>query len=340
VVFQSCINNYYDFFDSSENYTKILEYANYEQYHNQSRIQKLSKTFKFTFIYLKRKSYSRNKKDLRVIYCHELFPLCLALLLKTKNEKIIFHQFEVLNNKKNLLDSLSYFWIKRKNHLVDIAIFPEENRAKHFLSQLKNKSKLNSFILPNSNNNITRDSLTSKAKRDKIIVTHIGAVGSNHNIINFIEALSHLDGNQYEFRFIGRLTDEVVNLIKESNLSSVKLFGQLKHNELEKLYLETDIGVILYRDVGINYRFCAPNKLYEYWSYGIPVLGDKLPGLQSVFNEKYLGELVDMTDSANISNGIIKLSKQKNKKAIRTYFDKHYKLDNFLSELDKKLQRK
>lgn len=337
IVMQSQILNYHDFFETEENYVKIIEYSNYNAYHKQTTKQKFYKIIKFITIYLKRFAYSENRNKKKVIYVSELFPLFLAILFKKKNEYIIYHQFEVLNEKLNLLDKLSLWWIKNKNNKLDLAIFPEKNRSNLFTSELKRKDLTKTLIVPNSNNNKFNEK-SLKFNKNKIIVTHIGAVGKNHHIKNFINAVSKLDEEKYEFRFVGRLGKDVEELIKEYNLKSVKVLGQVKHNELKKYYLETDIGVVLYRDIGLNFKFCAPNKLYEYWSYGIPVLGDNLPGLQSVFTHNSLGKLVDMSNLNEIKDGLTFLSKKEKSLEIRKYFEKKYMLQNYLLELDKTIQ--
>lgn len=113
----------------------------------------------------------------------------------------------------------------------------------------------------------------------------------------------------------------------------------MKHFELEKYCLGTDIGIVLYKDTAMNYRFCAPNKLYEYWSYGIPVIGDQLPGLISVFNQIDLGILVDMEMPENILTAIQQISiSDETKLKVKDYFEANYKLDYFLLQLTQKLE--
>lgn len=41
------------------------------------------------------------------------------------------------------------------------------------------------------------------------------------------------------------------------------------------------IGVVYYDDLILNEAFCAPNKIYEYSAFGMPMLANKIPGLES-----------------------------------------------------------
>ncbi|MCO4818306.1 MAG: glycosyltransferase [Bacteroidetes bacterium] len=239
-------------------------------------------------------------------------------------------------DRLNKLDSFFLRRIQKKSKKIDLIITPELSRTE-YIKKIFYLSDSESFLtIPNTNNFIGEKILT-KPKVTKHVITHIGAVGLNHHIASYLEAISALDQSLYEFRFIGLLTNEVVDIINSYNKSNILYVGQVLHSDLKKYYLETDVGVILYKDVSLNHRFCAPNKLYEYWSYGIPVLGDQLPGLQGVFTQPFLGELVDMSIPAHISDSILRLSINNHQELILDYFQSQLKLDNYLNELDSKL---
>jgi glycosyltransferase involved in cell wall biosynthesis len=108
---------------------------------------------------------------------------------------------------------------------------------------------------------------------------------------------------------------------------------------LDEIYKNTDIGIILYKDVSINYKFCAPNKLFEYWSYGIPVIGDILPGLTSLSVDHKIARFVDLDNTEEVINAINDLSKI-SKIQIQEMFKSKYSFDNYLEKLEFKLKVK
>lgn len=338
-VLQSEILDYEDFFESVSSYNRINTYQNYSAYHKQGLFEKFTKIIKFIFLFLNESLRGLKKERKRIVYTNELFSLFIALLFKKKTDVVIYHQFEVLGNHLNKLDFLSYWYLKRNLKKLNLAIFPEENRSRHFFENLGQNIDNKVFILPNSNNNTVV--LRKRAIAEKIIVTHIGSVGYNHHLDSYIKAIAQLEQDNYEFRFIGRLPKELLKTIEQQQLTNVKLIGQVQHFELEKYYLETDIGVVLYKDTGVNYRYCAPNKLYEYWSYGIPVIGDLLPGLISAFKNENLGTLVDMQSPKSIINVIRQISySYATKVEVFDYFQKHLKLEIYLNNLQQKLESK
>ena len=257
-----------------------------------------------------------------------------------KNIYIIYHQYEmVLPDELNKLDRFYLRYIIKWWKKVDLAIFPEINRLNYFKNILSEFS-INKFLLmPNSNNNSIVASNETYSKT-KIRVVHVGALGKNHHINSLLEAIKKLPADLFEFYFIGNIVKEVYEQINSLHLPNTFIFSQVRHNELHQIYLSADIGLILYRNDTLNTTFCAPNKLYEFWSYGIPVIGDKLPGLISVFKDQLQGVLVEMDSSNQIFEALIYLSKfnESNKQQLKTIFENQYKLDNYLEAFEKKLK--
>jgi hypothetical protein len=313
----------------------IIHFQSLFQFQNQFIFIKVWKYFKLIKLFL---SYISLNNHSNRIFTFDIFTTYLAVKLKRKNTKVIYVQYEMIEEKQlNRLDKFLFKQIINQQNKIDLIITPEINRTNFLMSQLKSGNYEKFFTLPNTNNNQVELMLESYVNRP-IVVTHIGAVGLDHNIKVFMNAIKICDPEKYEFRFIGLLHEDVEKLIISYNLKNVKIFGQIPHDNLKSHYLETDIGVILYKDNGLNYRFCAPNKLYEYWSYGIQVIGDVLPGLKSVFNNECLGCLVNMSDSNSIYTTILKLAEKKNKIEVKEYFNRNYKLNVFESSLKTRLQ--
>lgn len=72
------------------------------------------------------------------------------------------------------------------------------------------------------------------------------------------------------------------------------------------------IGLMPYRpsyETGLsplNALYCAPNKLWEYSRFGLPMIGSDVPGLTSIFESKRIGITVDI-DNADAIVSAIKL---------------------------------
>ena len=69
------------------------------------------------------------------------------------------------------------------------------------------------------------------------------------------------------------------------------------------------VGIMLYRqDVSLNYRYCAPNKLYEYAMLGLPVLSSDQDHLRAQIECNGFGLCVDPGDSQALVDAIIRMT--------------------------------
>ena len=54
-----------------------------------------------------------------------------------------------------------------------------------------------------------------------------------------------------------------------------------------------NIGLVFYDDSTLNQAFCAPNKIYEYSGFGIPMLANRIPGLENTVGKFNAGRCVN-----------------------------------------------
>ena len=90
---------------------------------------------------------------------------------------------------------------------------------------------------------------------------------------------------------IGRNIDQ--NII-ESLPKNVKYKKQVNHKELLSLLKDYHFSIVGYRPVDFNHKYCVPNKLFEAFSFSLPVIANKKnPTLVKIVNETKAGMLID-----------------------------------------------
>jgi len=67
------------------------------------------------------------------------------------------------------------------------------------------------------------------------------------------------------------------------------------------------IGVAIYDDSSMNNLFCAPNKIYEYAGFGMPIIGSDVPGLRNTIEKYSAGICVDFDDVSAVKKAIIEI---------------------------------
>jgi len=176
------------------------------------------------------------------------------------------------------------------------AVIPNKLYLRH-----KEDSNINNIIIPPE-----VKQLMNNIKNKKIILFQ-GGLGPERPINKFIEAVGQL-GNDYAMLVMTNSKYEYD--IKPDNLYICPFIPAPYHLAVTKLAY---IGILCYKAAktgyglydSLNSIYCAPNKLYEYSEFGLPMLGNDIPGLYYTIEEYNMGICVDETDSNSIKRGIL-----------------------------------
>lgn len=87
----------------------------------------------------------------------------------------------------------------------------------------------------------------------------------------------------------GPLEDE---LRARADPDRVRFVPPVDHAELSDWTADATLGALLYEDVGLNQRYCTPNKLWEYPAAGAPILASDLPEVARTIQTHGIGFLV------------------------------------------------
>lgn len=66
------------------------------------------------------------------------------------------------------------------------------------------------------------------------------------------------------------------------------------------------IGLLYYEPCNLNQVFCAPNKIYEYSKFGLPIIGNRIPGLINTIGRYNSGICLNFTYE-EIKEGLVKI---------------------------------
>jgi glycosyltransferase involved in cell wall biosynthesis len=123
--------------------------------------------------------------------------------------------------------------------------------------------------------------LVKKEKRR--ILIYQGGFGADRDLDKFAEAVSKLK-NEYVLFLMGEETDYKKSLCTAGGDAVVNI-PYIKPPFHLLITKHADIGILPYKAAQashfdkINALYCAPNKLFEYTAYGIPMIGTDVPGL-------------------------------------------------------------
>lgn len=140
--------------------------------------------------------------------------------------------------------------------------------------------------------------------KSKKVILYQGQIAATRDLSNYIKAVKEL-GEDYCTVLLGN-DHNMVKKYKEidENLVHINfipapdylLFTSMAH-----------IGILTYNPSSLNNMYCAPNKIYEYSKYSLPMLGNDIPGLKYAIEPYNAGVIIDEESVESIKNGILEI---------------------------------
>ncbi|MFY9154477.1 MAG: glycosyltransferase family 4 protein [Prolixibacteraceae bacterium] len=134
----------------------------------------------------------------------------------------------------------------------------------------------------------------SEEKKEMKIILYQGALNLGRGIEAAIRAMQFLEGAELWLAGDGDLTVQLKQMADELKLNDkVKFLGRLPLHELQQITRQADLGISLEEDLGLNYRFALPNKLFDYIQAGVPVLVSNLPEMKKIVQQYKIGAIAE-----------------------------------------------
>ena len=144
------------------------------------------------------------------------------------------------------------------------------------------------------------------AKSDILkIILYQGALNLGRGIEAAIRSMKYIDGAELWLAGDGDLTAQLKQLVEELQLEAkVKFLGRLPIDKLSEVTRQADLGISLEEDLGLNYRFALPNKLFDYIQAGVPVLVSNLPEMKRIVEHYQIGAIAETHQRKDLAETI------------------------------------
>ena len=144
--------------------------------------------------------------------------------------------------------------------------------------------------------------------KEKIII-YQGAVNMGRGIELMVRAFAFLP--DYELWIIGE--GLIFKTIQEQcrNVKNVKFLGKKTFQELPLLTVKGMLGLSLEEDLGLNYRYSLPNKIFDYVNARIPVIVSDLPEMRALVEKHHIGQVLFERSPEALSNLISSICEDK-----------------------------
>jgi glycosyltransferase involved in cell wall biosynthesis len=143
-----------------------------------------------------------------------------------------------------------------------------------------------------------------KTKPEKIVL-YQGAVNIGRGLEQAILAMQFIEGAKLLIAGDGDIKAQLEKLVEKEKLQTrVEFTGRLPLEKLSELTQQADLGLSIEEDLGLNYRFALPNKLFDYIQAQIPVLVTNLPEMVAIVEQYGVGEITSSLEPKELAEKI------------------------------------
>jgi len=143
------------------------------------------------------------------------------------------------------------------------------------------------------------------ATKNKKIILYQGTVNIGRGIEHIIEAMQFVENAVFVIIGDGDIKKLLEEKVKELQLSDKVFFlGKIPFEILHAYTKKADIGISLEENIGLNYYYALPNKLFDYIRANVPVLASKLPEIENIVKTYDIGCFIENHSPEHIAEKI------------------------------------
>ena len=236
-----------------------------------------------------------------------LFPN--YLISKIQNKKIVYDSHELFTEVPELINrpKIQKIWLKLEKWIVpklkntytvcqSIADYYNKKYKTKF-KVIRNLPKENIYIKQRIGNTTLRK-----------IILYQGAVNIGRGLELMINTMEYLDNHIFIIFGDGDILKDLKDIVKTKKLEDkVSFKGKVEPKLLNKVTPKADLGISIEEDLGLNYRYALPNKIFDYIHANVPILVSDLPEMKQIVMDYEVGEIVENRNPEKLAIQIEKL---------------------------------
>lgn len=255
--------------------------------------------------------------DASIYHLHDPELLPVALKLKNQGKIVIFDAHEdfpkqVLTKpylNPILAKIISIFMKKYEEYVcskLDTVITATPTIRKKFSKFCPIVVDINNYPLLGELTPLDKD--WSKIQNE---IAYVGGITKIRGIEQVVDSFGLLK-TKARLNLVGTCNEKHTTeiIIKKSGWSSINELGQLNREQVREILQKSVAGIVTFLPVP-NHIDAQPNKMFEYMSAGIPVIGSNYPLWKSIIEGNNCGICVDPENPQQIADAIDKLVNDK-----------------------------
>ncbi|HBF89412.1 MAG TPA: glycosyl transferase group 1 [Bacteroidales bacterium] len=146
------------------------------------------------------------------------------------------------------------------------------------------------------------DEVESPFPNNKKIILYQGALNIGRGLEQMIEAMEYIENSLFVLIGDGDISEKLKNLVDTKHLNDkVKFLGKIPFQNLYKYTRFAHLGISLEENMGLNYYFSLPNKLFDYIQAEVPVLVSNFPEMKNIVDTYKIGAICNAKSSTELA---------------------------------------
>lgn len=147
-----------------------------------------------------------------------------------------------------------------------------------------------------------------KLSAEQKIFLYQGGLTEGRGIQLMLDAFAELEHQEHVLIVMGY--GQLEGLVKRYTRECANIFYHpaVPPKELLQYTASADFGITLIEDLCLNYKYCLPNKLFEYMMAGLPVICSNLPEMRRVVESSLVGIVLSEHTVKALCDGVMRIS--------------------------------
>ena len=243
--------------------------------------------------------------------CHLLWANDLDTLLanflasRWSNRPMVYDSHEYFTEVPELVERKKTQWVWKR---IEGIIFP---RIKYVITisdsiaqSYENRYGVPVLVVRNFTHPFVVEDKETEVFRfgGKKIILYQGTLNRNRGLEPMIRSMSYIPNAELVIVGNGPEKASLVELIRNLELDHrIFLIPKMLPYRLQQLTPMADLGLSIEEDIGLNYQYALPNKLFDYIYARVPVLVSSLPEMRYIVQQYGIGWVLESHEPTKIA---------------------------------------
>ena len=257
----------------------------------------------------------REYKSSDIMHCNDLNALHIGVISKlfNKNLKVVYdaHEYEtetvyLSGIKKKLAKISEKFLIKYVDKTITVSDAIAEEYVRLYGIE-KPLLVLNTPVYKKiEKKDIFRE--TFNITKEQTIFLYQGNLSKGRGVEVVLETFKAFENRDNVVVFMGYGEFESYILKQEEEYEHIFFHKAVSPDILLDYTSSADFGISMIEDVCLSYRYCLPNKMFEYIMAEVPVIVSNLPEMKKLLDQYQVGVIANDNSERALKEAILKAS--------------------------------